>query len=105
MAWPTTCWRASTSLGGLNAPHHLFGKTVAQAYDTAAYKIAADDLMVSAGVNVLFHALAAGVVMESPGRVKALLIETKSGPARRARARLHRLLGRRRPRRLGRRAL
>jgi hypothetical protein len=66
-------------LGGLNTPHHLFGKTVAQAYDTAAYKIAADDLMVSAGVNVLFHALAAGVVMESPGRVKALLLETKSG--------------------------
>jgi glycine/D-amino acid oxidase-like deaminating enzyme len=66
-------------LGGLNTPHHLFGKTVAQAYDTAAYKIAADDLMVSAGVNVLFHGLAAGVVMESPGRVKALLLETKSG--------------------------
>src|SRR5512133_3280242 len=66
-------------LGGLNTPHHLFGKTVAQAYDTAAYKIAADDLMVAAGVNVLFHALAAGVVMESPGRVKALLLETKSG--------------------------
>jgi glycine/D-amino acid oxidase-like deaminating enzyme len=66
-------------LGGLNAPHALFGKTVAQAYDTAAYKIAADDLMLSAGVHVLFHALAAGVVMESTQRVKALLIETKSG--------------------------
>jgi hypothetical protein len=66
-------------LGGLNAPHALFGKTVAQAYDTAAYKIAADDLMVSAGVHVLFHALAAGVLMESAQRVKALLIETKSG--------------------------
>src|SRR5215212_10548248 len=37
-------------LGGLNAPHALFGKTVAQAYDTAAYKIAADDLLLSAGV-------------------------------------------------------
>jgi hypothetical protein len=66
-------------LGGLNAPHALFGKTVAQAYDTAAYKIAADDLMLSAGVHVLFHALAAGVLMESEQRVKALLIETKSG--------------------------
>jgi len=66
-------------LGGLNEPHALFGKTVAQAYDTAAYKIAADDLMLSAGVHVLFHALAAGVVMESAQRVKALLIETKSG--------------------------
>src|ERR1700710_2013642 len=32
-------------LGGLNQPHGLFGKTVAQAYDTAAYKIAADDLL------------------------------------------------------------
>ena len=66
-------------LGGLNAPHNLFGKTVAQAYDTAAYKMAADDLLLSAGVKILFHALAAGVVMASPTQVKALLVETKSG--------------------------
>ena len=66
-------------LGGLNTPHNLFGKTVAQAYDTAAYKIAADDLLANAGVQVLFHALAAGVVMASPRTVHALLIETKSG--------------------------
>ena len=32
-------------LGGLNAPHILFGKIEAQAYDTAAYKCAADDLL------------------------------------------------------------
>src|SRR6266849_9252770 len=31
-------------LGGLNAPHLILGKILAQAYDTAAYKIAADDL-------------------------------------------------------------
>lgn len=66
-------------LGGLNAPHALFGKTVAQAYDTAAYKIAADDLLLSSGVEVLFHALAAGVVMADERRVQALLVETKSG--------------------------
>jgi hypothetical protein len=66
-------------LGGLNEPHALFGKTVAQAYDTAAYKIAADDLLLSAGVEVLFHALAAGVVMDGDRRVQALLLETKSG--------------------------
>lgn len=66
-------------LGGLNAPHNLFGKTVAQAYDTAAYKIAADDLLASTGVHVLFHALAVGVIMASGGQVDALLIETKSG--------------------------
>lgn len=67
------------ALGGLNAPHALFGKTVAQAYDTAAYKIAADDLMLAAGVEILFHALAAGVVMDGERRVTALLVETKSG--------------------------
>ena len=66
-------------LGGLNEPHALFGKTVAQAYDTAAYKIAADELMAAAGVDLMFHALAAGVVMDSPDRVSALLVETKSG--------------------------
>ena len=66
-------------LGGLNEPHSLFGhKIVAQAYDTAAYKIAADDLLLAAGVELLFHALAAGVVMEG-SRVRALLVETKSG--------------------------
>jgi glycine/D-amino acid oxidase-like deaminating enzyme len=67
------------SLGGLNEPHALFGKTVAQAYDTAAYKIAADDLLISAGVKVLFHAWAAGVLMDTTRHVKALIVETKSG--------------------------
>jgi glycine/D-amino acid oxidase-like deaminating enzyme len=66
-------------LGGLNEPHALFGKTVAQAYDTAAYKIAADELMAASGVQLMFHALAAGVVMASPDRIAALLVETRSG--------------------------
>ncbi|WP_048440868.1 FAD-dependent oxidoreductase [Caenimonas sp. SL110] len=66
-------------LGGLNTPHALFGKTVAQAYDTAAYKIAADDLMESSGVQMLFHALAAGVSMATPNVVDALFVETRSG--------------------------
>lgn len=65
-------------LGGLNTPHSIFGKTCAQAYDNAAYKIAADDLLVSRKVNILFHAFAAGVVMDG-ARIDALLIETKSG--------------------------
>jgi glycine/D-amino acid oxidase-like deaminating enzyme len=66
-------------LGGLNTPHMIFGRIAAQAYDTAAYKIAADDLMASAGVQMLFHALACGVVKESDRTVSALLLETKSG--------------------------
>jgi glycine/D-amino acid oxidase-like deaminating enzyme len=66
-------------LGGLNAPHLVLGKIYAQAYDTAAYKCAADDLLLAHKVDISFHALAAGVVMDSERRIKALLIETKSG--------------------------
>ena len=65
-------------LGGLNPPHSIFGKTYAQAYDNAAYKIAADDLLLSRRVDILFHAFAVGVVMDGT-RIDALLIETKSG--------------------------
>jgi glycine/D-amino acid oxidase-like deaminating enzyme len=66
-------------LQGLNTPHMVFGKIAAQAYDTAAYKIAADEMMQAAGVKVLFHAWAAGALMASPQSIQALLVETKSG--------------------------
>jgi hypothetical protein len=66
-------------LGGLNAPHLILGKIFAQAYDTAAYKIAADDLLAHHKVDILFHALGAGVVMHDDRRVDALLVETKAG--------------------------
>jgi hypothetical protein len=66
-------------LGGLNAPHLILGKILAQAYDTAAYKIAADDLLGSHKVDILFHALGAGVVMHDERRVSALMVETKAG--------------------------
>jgi FAD dependent oxidoreductase len=66
-------------LGGLNAPHLILGKILAQAYDTAAYKIAADDLLASHNVDVLFHALGAGVVMHDARRINALMVETKAG--------------------------
>ncbi|MCA1378335.1 MULTISPECIES: FAD-dependent oxidoreductase [unclassified Bradyrhizobium] len=66
-------------LNGLNAPHLILGKVFAQAYDTAAYKIAADQLLASHKVNMLFHALGAGVVMADERRIDAMLIETKAG--------------------------
>jgi hypothetical protein len=66
-------------LGGLNAPHLILGKILAQAYDTAAYKIAADDLLGACKVDILFHALGAGVVMHDDRRINALLVETKAG--------------------------
>ena len=65
-------------LGGLNAPHLILGKIFAQAYDTAAYKIAADDLLAHHNVDLLFHALGAGVVMDG-SRIRALMVETKAG--------------------------
>jgi ribulose 1,5-bisphosphate synthetase/thiazole synthase len=66
-------------LGGLNAPHLILGKIFAQAYDTAAYKIAADDLLAVNKVDILFHALGAGVVMQDDRRIHALMVETKAG--------------------------
>lgn len=68
------------ALGGMNAPHRLFGgRIAAQAYDTAAFKIAADELLLEAGVQVLLHAWVAGVVMREPAHIDAALLETKSG--------------------------
>jgi hypothetical protein len=66
-------------LGGLNKPHMVFGKIAAQAYDTAAYKCAADDLLLSHNVDILFHALGAGVIMDKDDTIRALIVETKSG--------------------------
>jgi hypothetical protein len=57
----------------------VLGKILAQAYDTAAYKIAADDLLAAHKVDILFHALGAGVVMHDAKRIDALMVETKAG--------------------------
>jgi hypothetical protein len=68
------------SMGGLNEPHLLFGERIAaQAYDNAIFKVAADRLTQSAGVELLFHTRAVGAIKSSPSEIKALLIENKSG--------------------------
>jgi hypothetical protein len=68
------------SLGGLNEPHLIFGKIHAQAYDTAAFKCAADTLLLASGAELLFHALAVGIARPArDGSLEALLLETKSG--------------------------
>jgi hypothetical protein len=67
-------------LGGLSEPHMLFGgKIAAQAYDNAAFKIAADDTVVASGAALLFHARAVGAAMRSADAIDALLVETRSG--------------------------
>jgi hypothetical protein len=67
------------ALGGLAQPHLVFGRILAQAYDTAAFKCAADALLAAHGAQVLLHAWAAGVAKHDDGRIAALLVETKSG--------------------------
>ena len=67
------------ALDGLNGPHLVLGKTFAQAYDMSAFKCAADDVLAHDGVQLLFHALAVGVIRTASGAIDALLLETKSG--------------------------
>lgn len=67
-------------LGGLNAPHlSLAGKITAQAYDTSAYKVAADEFLAASGVRLLFHAYGVGMARRSDREIDAVLIESKSG--------------------------
>jgi hypothetical protein len=71
--------RRMRALDGLNEPHLVFGRIHAQAYDMSAFKCAADALLVEAGVELLFHAFAVGVVRAEGGALAALLLETRSG--------------------------
>lgn len=67
------------ALGGLNQPQDgMQGRIRVRSYDVSAYKCAADQLLLSAGVNILFHAWAAAVLMNGP-TIAALVVETKSG--------------------------
>lgn len=67
------------ALGGLNAPQEgMQGRIRVQSYDISSLKCAADQMLVANGVNILFHAWAAAVVMQDT-QIDALVIETKSG--------------------------
>ena len=66
-------------IGGLNAPHIVFGRIMAQAYDTAAYKCAADDLLLANGVGYPVPRRGCGRTQASANTIEALFVETKSG--------------------------
>jgi hypothetical protein len=67
------------AMGGLNKPQDgMQGRIRVRSYDTSVYKCAADQLLLDAGVQLLFHAWAASVVMDG-ARIAALAVETKSG--------------------------
>ena len=67
------------ALDGLNEPHLVLGRIMAQAYDMSAFKLAADGLLLSQGAAVLFHALVVDVAKADDGRIDAVVVETKSG--------------------------
>lgn len=67
------------ALGGLNQPQDgMQGRIRVRSYDTSIYKCAADQLLLAAGVEILFHAYAASVLKKAD-RIEALVVETKSG--------------------------
>ncbi|PUE09657.1 FAD-dependent oxidoreductase [Limnohabitans sp. T6-5] len=67
------------SLGGLNAPQDgMNGRIRVRSYDVSAYKCAADQWLLAAGVKILFHAHASSVIL-SGRQIAALVLETKSG--------------------------
>src|SRR5690606_4672767 len=68
------------AMDGLNEPHlTIQNKITAQAYDISAFKIAADELLAAAKVDVWFHAFGAAAVMADTDRIDAVIVETKSG--------------------------
>jgi len=69
-------------LEGLNEPHLTINDGIlAQAFDISAYKLAADEMVVDSGAQLLFHAMAVGVMMADDATIDAVVIESKSGRA------------------------
>ena len=69
-------------MDGLSRPHLTINDGIlAQAFDISSYKVAADELVVGSGAELLFHAMAVGVVMSGEGTVDAVVVESKSGRA------------------------
>jgi hypothetical protein len=65
-------------LDGLNPPHLVQGRIYAQSYDMSAWKIAADEVVLSAGVEIRLHSLAVDAIVLH-GKIDTLVLETKSG--------------------------
>ncbi|PVW03870.1 FAD-dependent oxidoreductase [Microbacterium sp. Gd 4-13] len=69
-----------TALDGLNTPHlTIENRIMAVSFDISAYKIAADELVLAAGAELLFHATAVDVVMSDEKTIDAVVLESKSG--------------------------
>jgi len=67
-------------MDGLNEVHlSVDDRIQALSYDISALKIAADELVVAGGAELLFHASVVGVSMASDSTIDAVIVESKSG--------------------------
>lgn len=65
--------------GGLSAPMR-YGKTWTRVHDPLVWRDTADDFLMRAGVAVIYHATATGVLLDGGNRVDGVLAWTKQGP-------------------------
>ncbi len=67
-------------MDGLNDPHLTIENRIrALSYDISALKIAADELVLAGGSDLLFHAQAVGLSLSSDDTIDAVVVESKSG--------------------------
>ena len=69
-----------TAMDGVNDPHlSVDNRIQALSYDISVLKIAADELVLSGGAELLFHTSVVDVVMADTGTIDAVIVESKSG--------------------------
>jgi hypothetical protein len=68
------------AMDGLNLPHlSVDDRIAALSYDISAFKIAADELVLAGGAELLFHTSVVGVVKADDATIDAVIVESKSG--------------------------
>ncbi|MCR2808617.1 MULTISPECIES: FAD-dependent oxidoreductase [unclassified Microbacterium] len=70
------------AMDGLNEPHlSVDNRIQALSYDISVLKIAADELVLASGAELLFHTAVVDVVMADTAKIDAVVVESKSGRA------------------------
>jgi hypothetical protein len=68
------------AMDGLNEPHlSVDDRIQALSYDISALKIAADELVLAGGAELLFHTSVVGLTMDGEERIESVIVESKSG--------------------------
>lgn len=68
------------AMDGLNRPHlSVDDRVAALSYDISALKIAADELVLAGGAELLFHTSVVGLVKSDDATIDSVIVESKSG--------------------------